>query len=90
MAPQGPAQPGPVRGSSRTSGWNHKVPHKESASHVARTPSPPQGGLCNPRAPTHHQSCVTLKDTGYMGGSLALLQRPEGRMDCVLRPAAVS
>lgn len=23
-----------------------------------------------------------------MGGSLALLQRPEGRMDCVLRPAA--
>lgn len=25
-----------------------------------------------------------------MGGSLALLQRPEGRMDYVLRPAAVS
>lgn len=25
-----------------------------------------------------------------MGGSLALLQRPEGRMDCVLRQAAVS
>lgn len=25
-----------------------------------------------------------------MGGSLALLQRPEGRIECVLRPAAVS
>lgn len=46
--------------------------------------------FCDSRAPTHHQSCVTPKDTGCEGGSLAQLQRPEGRMDCVLRLAAVS
>lgn len=50
----------------------------------------PRMAFCNSRAPTHHQSCVTLKDTGYKGGSLAWLQRPEGRMDCGLRLAAVS
>ena len=37
--------------------------------------SSPGGPFAAPRAPTQHQSCVTLMDTGYTGGSLALLQR---------------
>lgn len=37
--------------------------------------SSPGGPFATPRAPTRHQSCITLMDTAYTGGSLALLQR---------------